>query len=61
MVKQIRFHIRLQDILRLIRVEDYGTFIQLVIGFVLAGSRNWMYLATALIILAPCVNGGLYA
>ncbi len=61
MVNQIRFHIRLQDILRLIRVEDYGTFVQLVIGFILAGSRDWQYLATALIILAPCVYGGLYA
>jgi decaprenyl-phosphate phosphoribosyltransferase len=61
MIKQIRAHARLPDILRLIRVEDYGTFIQLIIGYVLAGSRNWLHLAITLAILVPCIYGGLYA
>ncbi|HLF73593.1 MAG TPA: UbiA family prenyltransferase [Anaerolineales bacterium] len=58
---QTRTSIHLRDVLRLIRVEDYSTFIQLVIGFVLAGGQDWMYLMGALAILAPCVYGGLYA
>src|SRR3972149_1849902 len=61
MITQIRNYIRPQDVLRLIRVEDYGTFIQLVIGFVLAGGQDGWYLAGVLAILAPCVYGGLYA
>ena len=61
MITQIRSYVRPQDVLRLIRVEDYGTFIQLVIGFVLAGGQDGWYLAGALAILAPCVYGGLYA
>jgi len=61
MITQIRSYIRPQDVLRLIRVEDYGTFMQLVIGFILAGGRDGWYLAGALAILAPCVYGGLYA
>ena len=36
MINQIKSNIRLRDILRLIRVEDYGMFIQLIIGFLLA-------------------------
>jgi 4-hydroxybenzoate polyprenyltransferase len=61
MDKQVQSYIRFRDILRLIRVEDYGTFIQLIIGFVLAGGQDWQYLASVLAILAPCVYGGLYA
>ena len=61
MIDHIRSYVRPRDLLRLMRVEDYGTFIQLIIGFVLAGSRDWMYLAGALAILAPCIYGGLYA
>lgn len=49
------------DIFRLIRVEDYGTFVQLVIGYVLAGGRDVWYLAIVLLILAPMIYGGLYA
>jgi 4-hydroxybenzoate polyprenyltransferase len=60
MINQIQSYIRLRDLLRLIRVEDYGTFIQLVIGFILAGGQDWVYLTSALAILAPCVYGGLY-
>jgi decaprenyl-phosphate phosphoribosyltransferase len=59
--KTLGYDVRLRDLFRLMRVEDYGTFIQLIIGFVLAGGRDWMYLAGALAILAPCVYGGLYA
>jgi hypothetical protein len=59
--KTLGYDVRLRDLFRLMRVEDYGTFIQLIIGFVLAGGRDWMYLAGALTILAPCVYGGLYA
>ena len=44
---------RLGDFMRLIRVEDYGTFIQLVIGYILANGNEWLYLAGALAILAP--------
>ena len=61
MINQVRSYVRPQDILRLIRVEDYGTFIQLIIGFALAGGQDWWYLAGALAILVPCVYGGLYA
>src|SRR6188474_791502 len=59
-MNQTRAHFRIQDLLRLVLVEDYGTFIQLVIGFVLAGSRDWMYLTKALVILVPFIYGGLY-
>ena len=61
MINQVQSYLRFRDLLRLIRVEDYGTFIQLVIGFVLAGGQDWLYLAGALAILAPCIYGGLYA
>lgn len=61
MIDHIRSYVRPRDLLRLMRVEDYGTFIQLIIGFVLAGGRDWIYLTSALAILAPCVYGGLYA
>lgn len=60
MINSPQSHMRLGDMLRLIRVEDYLTFIQLVIGFVLAGGKDWQYLIKALAILAPCVYGGLY-
>ena len=61
MINQFRSCVRLRQILRLIRVEDYGTFIQLIIGFILADGQDWWYLASALIVLAPCIYGGLYA
>jgi 4-hydroxybenzoate polyprenyltransferase len=61
MITQVRSYVRLQDVIRLIRAEDYGTFIQLIIGFVLAGGTDGWYLAGTLVILAPCVYGGLYA
>ena len=61
MITQIRSYVRPQDVLRLIRVEDYGTFTQLIIGFVLAGGQDGWYLAGVLAVLAPCVYGGLYA
>lgn len=61
MITQIQSYVRPRDVLRLIRVEDYSTFVQLVIGFVLAGGRDVWYLAGALTVLAPCVYGGLYA
>ena len=60
-INQIQGYVSLRDVLRLIRMEDYGTFIQLVIGFILAGGQDWWYLTSALAILAPCVYGGLYA
>jgi len=59
--QKIQSYVSFRNILRLIRVEDYGTFIQLVIGFVLAGGQDWWYLASCLAVLAPCVYGGLYA
>ena len=61
MIKRIQWHDRFGDFIRLIRVEDYGTFLQLVIGFVLAGGTDAWYLMSSLAILAPCVYGGLYA
>ena len=61
MIDEIYSKGRLRDLLRLIRVEDYLTFIQLVIGFVLAGGEDWRYMVNTLTILAPCVYGGLYA
>jgi len=61
MINQIQSYVRLRDVLRLIRVEDYLTFSQLIIGFVLAGGQDWRYLASTLAILMPCVYGGLYA
>ncbi len=61
MINQIQNYAHPRDVLRLIRVEDYGTFVQLIIGFFLAGGQDWLYLASALTILAPCVYGGLYA
>ena len=51
----------IRDLLRLVRVEDYGTFVQLIIGYLLAGGRDGWYLMSSLAILAPCVYGGLYA
>jgi decaprenyl-phosphate phosphoribosyltransferase len=61
MINQAQSYLRFRDLLRLMRVEDYGTFIQLVIGFILAGGQDWLYLSGALAILAPCIYGGLYA
>ena len=61
MINQIQAYTRLRDLLRLMRVEDYGTFIQLVIGYIVAGGQDWPFLAGALAILAPCIYGGLYA
>jgi len=61
MINQFQSYVRLRQILRLIRIEDYGTFTQLIIGFILADGQDWWYLASALVVLAPCVYGGLYA
>jgi 4-hydroxybenzoate polyprenyltransferase len=61
MINQFQSYVRLRQILRLIRVEDYGTFIQLIIGFILTDGQDGWYLASALIVLAPCIYGGLYA
>lgn len=61
MITQIRRYDYLQDLFRLLRIEDYATFVQLIIGFVLAGGKDMWYLAGALAILAPFVYGGLYA
>lgn len=60
MISHVQYYVRLRDFLRLIRVEDYGTFMQLVIGFALAGGQDWGRLLQALFILGPCVYGGLY-
>jgi len=57
---KLRPYDRLSDLLHLIRVEDYGTFVQLVIGFYLAGGTDGWYLAGTLAILAPFIYGGLY-
>lgn len=51
---------------RLTRWEDYTTFCQLVLGFVLAkqgivGFEDWVYVLKVLAILAPLLYGGLYA
>src|SRR5690349_2762796 len=61
MIDKIHNNARLRDLLRMIRVEDYLTFVQLVIGLVLAGCEDWGYLVNTLLILAPCIHGGLYA
>ena len=61
MLTETRWYCHPADLIRLMRVEDYGTFIQLIIGFVLAGGRDAWYLATTILILAPCIYGGLYA
>ena len=58
---KIRRIFSIPDFFRLIRVEDYGTFSQLVIGYVLAGGRDVWYLSAVLFILAPMIYGGLYA
>lgn len=60
MKTQIRQISSIPDYLRLIRVEDYVTFVQLVIGYFLAGGRDVWYLSGVLIILAPMIYGGLY-
>jgi len=49
------------DWLRVTRVKYQFLFLQLIIGYVLAGGRDVLYLAGALMILAPCLYGGLYA
>ena len=61
MINQLRYYDRLHSFLRLIRVEDYGTFVQLIIGYVLAGGNDGWYLLGALTILGPCIYGGLYS
>lgn len=61
MINQIRYANRFTGFLRLIRVEDYFTFTQLIIGYVLAGGNNLGYLFGALAILGPCIYGGLYS
>jgi len=61
MINQIQYINRLNGFLRLIRVEDYFTFTQLVIGYVLAGGDNMGRLLGALFILGPCIYGGLYS
>jgi decaprenyl-phosphate phosphoribosyltransferase len=61
MINQIRYTNLFQGLLRLIRVEDYSTFTQLIIGYVLAGGSNIPYLLGTLAILGPCIYGGLYA
>ncbi len=61
MKQQITWQERIKDLIRLVRVEDYGTSIQLVIGYVLAEGTDWVYLTCVLAILVPCVYGGLYA
>ncbi len=58
---RIRYVNRFQGYLRLIRVEDYFTFTQLAIGYILAGGRDITYLFGALAILGPCIYGGLYS
>lgn len=52
---------RLRDLARLMRIEDYGTFSQMVVGFLLGGGRDLGYLGVTLLILAPGLYGGLYA
>jgi len=61
MINQLRYTNRFQGFLRLIRLEDYSTFLQLVIGYVLAGGDNLPYLFGSLFILGPCIYGGLYS
>lgn len=61
MINQLGYINRINGFLRLIRVEDYFTFTQLVIGYILAGGDNMGYLFGALAILAPCIYGGLYS
>lgn len=61
MKNQIHKSTQFQSFLRLIRVEDYFTFTQLIIGYVLAGGDNFIYLFGALLILGPCIYGGLYS
>src|SRR5689334_17795607 len=61
MINELQRPIHIRDVLRLMRVEDYLTFVQLVIGFALAGGEDWWYLVNALTIFAPCIYGGLYA
>jgi 4-hydroxybenzoate polyprenyltransferase len=61
MINQVRYYDQLQGVLRLIRVEDYSTFIQLVIGYFLADGTDIWYLFGTLIILGPCIYGGLYS
>ena len=59
--RQLDLKARLNDLVRLMRVEDYGTFIQLVAGYGLGGGHDLGYLAVGLLILAPGLYGGLYA
>ena len=61
MINQLRYTNRINGFLRLVRVEDYFTFTQLVIGYILAGGDNMGYLFGTLAILAPCIYGGLYS
>src|SRR5215468_11104785 len=61
MKQQAHWQDHLSDFVRLIRVEDYGTFSQLALGYILANGTNWLYLAGTLTILAPCIYGGLYS
>lgn len=61
MINQLEYTHRFHGLLRLMRVEDYFTFTQLLIGYVLAGGGNMPYLAGALVILGPCIYGGLYS
>lgn len=61
MINHLLYTNRFYSFLRLIRVEDYCTFIQLIIGYVLAGGEDIWYLSGTLIILGPCIYGGLYS
>ncbi len=61
MINQLGYTHRFQGFLRLLRVDDYFTFTQLIIGYVLAGGDNIGYLFGALAILGPFTYGGLYS
>ena len=48
------------NFVRLMRPHLYRTFAQLVLGYVLGGGRHLGFLVVVLVVLAPCLYGGLY-